>query len=98
MLRVITMTAYRRPAYTREVFAALAQCDGVGDWLLLPNVEPGHEEVIDAFRQWSASVRWRQFHGQSECLRLLGKVTFPGGSEYRCLFSVVPIGRGLHQR
>jgi hypothetical protein len=54
MLRVITMTAYRRPAYTREVLAALAQCDGIGDWLLLPNVEPGHEEVIDAFRQWSA--------------------------------------------
>ena len=24
-------------------------------------------------------LRWRQFHGQSECLRLLGKVTFPGG-------------------
>ena len=50
-------------------------------------------------------LRWRQFHGQSECLRLSGKVTFLGGSEYRCLFSVVPIGvggvtsgepRGLH--
>ena len=54
MLRVITMTAYRRPAYTREVLAALAQCDGIGDWLLLPNVEPGHEEVIAVFRQWSA--------------------------------------------
>jgi hypothetical protein len=54
MLRVITMTAYRRPAYTREVLAALAQCDGIADWLLLPNVEPGHEEVINAFRQWSA--------------------------------------------
>jgi hypothetical protein len=48
------MTAYRRPAYTREVLAALAQCDGIADWLLLPNVEPGHEDVIDAFRQWSA--------------------------------------------
>jgi hypothetical protein len=54
MLRVITMTAYRRPTYTREVLAALAQCDGIADWLLLPNVEPGHDEVIDAFRQWTA--------------------------------------------
>ena len=54
MLRAITMTAYRRPAYTREVLAALAQCDGIADWLLLPNVEPGHDEVIDTFRQWSA--------------------------------------------
>jgi hypothetical protein len=33
MLRVITMTAYRRPAYTRAVLAALAQCHGVADWL-----------------------------------------------------------------
>ena len=54
MLRVITMTAYRRPAYTHEVLTALSQCDGIADWLLLPNVEPGHEDVIDAFRQWSA--------------------------------------------
>ena len=54
MLRVITMTAYRRPAYTREVLAALAKCDGVADWLLLPNVEPGHEEVIAAFRECHA--------------------------------------------
>ncbi|MCA9201588.1 MAG: hypothetical protein KDA59_00990 [Planctomycetales bacterium] len=46
------MTAYRRPAYTREVLAALARCDGITDWLLLPNVEPGNEEVIAAFREW----------------------------------------------
>jgi len=54
MLRVITMTAYRRPAYTREVLAALATCDGIADWLLLPNVEPGNEEVIAAFDEWDA--------------------------------------------
>jgi hypothetical protein len=39
-------------------------------------------------------MRWRQFHGQSGCLRLLGKGTFPGSSEYRCLSSVVPVGMG----
>jgi GT2 family glycosyltransferase len=55
MIRAITMTAYRRPAYTREMLAALAQCDGIADWILLPNVEPGHEEVITAFRDWKAS-------------------------------------------
>jgi hypothetical protein len=54
MLRVITMTAYRRPAYTREVLAALSKCDGIADWLLLPNVEPGYDEVIAAFRDWDA--------------------------------------------
>jgi hypothetical protein len=40
------------------------------------------------------AVRWRQFRGQSGCFRLLGKGTFPGGSEYRCLFSAVPVGMG----
>lgn len=54
MLRVITMTAYRRPAYTCEVLDALANCDGIGEWLFLPNVEPGNEEVIAAFRGWNA--------------------------------------------
>ena len=38
-------------------------------------------------------LRWRQFDGQSECLRWLGKVKLLGGSEYRCLFSV-PCGMG----
>ena len=34
--------------------AALAKCDGIADWLLLPNVEPGNDEVIAAFREWDA--------------------------------------------
>jgi len=38
-----------------------------------------------------ATLRWRQFDGQSGCLRLLGKGTFPRSSEYRCLFSVLRI-------
>ena len=54
MLRVITMTSYRRPDYTREVLAALANCDEIDDWLLLPNVEPGNEEVVELFRAWDA--------------------------------------------
>jgi hypothetical protein len=40
------------------------------------------------------NVRWLQFDGQLKCLRLVGKVTFSGGSKYRCLFSSVPIGTG----
>lgn len=54
MLRVITMTAYRRPDYTREVLTALANCDGIADWLFLPHVEPGHDDVTSLFRDWSA--------------------------------------------
>lgn len=53
-MKVITMTAYRRPEYTREVLEALAQCDGIGDWTLLPNVEPGNAEVIAASRDFHA--------------------------------------------
>ena len=55
MILATTMTAYRRPAYTGEVLTALTQCDGIADWILLPNVEPGHEEVIAAYREWNAS-------------------------------------------
>jgi hypothetical protein len=58
-MKVITMTAYRRPAYTREVLAAMAKCDGIADWLLLPNVEPGNEEVIAAFRESFGRNRFR---------------------------------------
>lgn len=68
MKRVITMTAYRRPDYTREVLAALAKCDGIADWLLLPNVEPGNEEVIAAFREWDACESKLLINGQ--CLGL----------------------------
>jgi hypothetical protein len=50
-----------------------------GDWEVLPNALLG-------------IMRWLQFDGQLKCLRLWGKVTSPGGSEYRCLFSVVPVG------
>lgn len=48
------MTSYRRPQYTREVLDALAQCDGVGDRKLLPNVEPGNAEVLTSFRDFHA--------------------------------------------
>jgi hypothetical protein len=44
--RVITLVLYNRPAYTREVLDALRRCDGVGDYVLLPHIEPGNEEVL----------------------------------------------------
>ena len=37
------------------------------------------------------SVRWRQFDGHFECLGFVREVTSSGGSEYRCLFSSVPV-------
>lgn len=52
--KLITMTGYRRPLYTREVLAALAKCRGVGGWTLLPSVEPVPETAAE-FSAWSAS-------------------------------------------
>jgi hypothetical protein len=53
-LKIITMTAYRRPSYTREVLQALARCHGVADWLFLPHVEPGNETVIELCKSFDA--------------------------------------------
>ena len=38
---VITMCHYNRPDYSRQVLEALRACEGVGDYLILPHVEPG---------------------------------------------------------
>ncbi len=37
------------------------------------------------------AVRWRQFHGHFECLGFVSEATSSGGSEYRCLFSSIPV-------
>src|SRR5258708_27676946 len=46
MKKVITMVLYNRPDYTKAVLEALRRCDGIGDYLLLPHIEPGDEEVL----------------------------------------------------
>jgi hypothetical protein len=48
--KVITMILFNRPDYTRAVLQALRECDGIEDYLILPNVEPGCEEVVEAAR------------------------------------------------
>lgn len=54
MHKLITMTAYRRPAYTRQVLHALSQCEGIGDWRFAAYVEPGNDEVIELVRSFAA--------------------------------------------
>lgn len=54
MNKLITMTAYRRPEYTGQVLDALARCEGVEDWRLAAFIEPGPQEVMDAFLKFSA--------------------------------------------
>jgi hypothetical protein len=42
--RTVTLTVHRRPAYLREVLAALAAVRGIADWHLVVGLEPGSEE------------------------------------------------------
>jgi hypothetical protein len=44
------MVLYNRPHYTRTVLNALRRCHGIGDYLVLPRIEPGNEEVIELAR------------------------------------------------
>ena len=46
MQKVITMVLYNRPDYTKAVLDALRRCDGVDEYLILPHIEPGNEEVL----------------------------------------------------
>ncbi len=54
MDKLITMTAYRRPDYTRQVLDALAQCEGIQDWRFAAFVEPGNDAVIELVRSFDA--------------------------------------------
>src|SRR5437870_3482062 len=45
MKKVITMVLYNRPDYTKAVLDALRRCDGIGEYLILPHIEPGNEAV-----------------------------------------------------
>ena len=51
MKKVITLILYNRPDYTRSVLDALRRCAGVGEYLILPHIEPGNEEVVALARQ-----------------------------------------------
>ena len=44
--KVITMCHCSRPDYTRRVLDALRLCEGIGDYLILPHLEPGNEAVL----------------------------------------------------
>lgn len=49
MDRIITMTGWRRPEYTKQVLDSLQQCIGFEDYTLLPTLEPGYPKVIKLF-------------------------------------------------
>lgn len=47
--KVITMTAWRRPEYTRQVIDSLKNCIGFEEYVLLPTIEPGYQDVSELF-------------------------------------------------
>jgi len=47
--KIITMTAWRRPDYTRNVIDNLKKCIGFEEYTLLPTIEPGYPEVLKIF-------------------------------------------------
>jgi len=46
IMKAITLVLFNRPKYTRAVIEALRKCNGIGDYLILPHIEPGNDEVI----------------------------------------------------
>lgn len=47
--KVITMLAYKRPEYTKQVVDALKKCIGFDEYVLLPTLDPGYPRVLKAF-------------------------------------------------
>lgn len=44
-MKVVSVIAYRRPQYLKQVLESLARCDGIQDWAVMFNLEPGSDEV-----------------------------------------------------
>lgn len=47
--KVITMTGWRRPEYTKQVIDNLKNCIGFEEYTILPTIEPGYPKVLDIF-------------------------------------------------
>ena len=47
--KIISMTAWRRPEYTKQVIDNLKRCIGFEEYTILPTIEPGYPEILDAF-------------------------------------------------
>ncbi len=52
MSKVITMTVYNRPDYTRRCLEALAKCEGIKQYQVFIHVDPGCDEVSEICAGW----------------------------------------------
>lgn len=46
MNKIITMTLWKRPEYTKRVFDALEKCEGIENYTLIVCIDPGCDEVV----------------------------------------------------
>jgi hypothetical protein len=53
-MRTITMTAWKRPDLTLQVLESLSKCHKVENYKLLAFVEPGCDQVVEAFNKFNA--------------------------------------------
>ena len=92
--KVITMCHFQRPEYSRQMLAALRECFGVEDYLILPHVEPGNDEVLrpgrgDRLRGVPSDVQPDAARGEPQHERLPGgrvrarRVRHPPGRRHR---------------
>jgi hypothetical protein len=79
---LITMTAYRRPKYTRQVLDALSLCYGIHRCRLEIHVEPGDDEVRAIVESFDACETVRIFNRKR---RGLNRNTFDAVSAARRL-------------
>ena len=49
--KVIVFTAFDRPHYVKRTIESLGECYGIEDYLLIPFIEPVHQEVINLFHE-----------------------------------------------
>ena len=51
--KIIVMTTFKRPEYTKLVLEGMRSCYGIEDYKILIHSEPGHSDVIDVIRSFT---------------------------------------------
>lgn len=58
----ITMTAFRRHRYTKQVLDALSACRGIEGCIFLPTLDPGPPHVREVFKSWDSCPMKLQYN------------------------------------
>ena len=58
--KIITMSVYNRPDYTRQVMEALTKCEGIGEYQIIIHADGYNEEVRDVVMSFE-KLKWSYF-------------------------------------